>query len=101
MAQIKPLIPELQIIAETELGEIPSRINGDLQALKDWLQLQPHLKVRTDDQYLIQFLRGSKYSLEKAKEKLDCLYTLKTKFPEEFNVNDVSNEKFRNSFRSR
>lgn len=100
MAQIKPLTPELQKIAETELGEIPARVNSDLQALKEWLERQPHLKARTDDQFLIQFLRGCKYSLEKAKEKLDCLYTLKTKFPEEFNVEDVTNKRFRNLFRS-
>lgn len=99
MIQIKPLTPDLQKIAETELGEVPSRIYNDLQSLKTWIEQQPHLKARTDDQFLIQYLRGCKYSLEIAKTKIDYLYTLKTKFPEEFNVTDVTDKCFRDIYR--
>ena len=35
-----------------------------------------------DDQFLIAFLRGTKFSLERTKEKLDMHYTLKTITPE-------------------
>lgn len=96
MSKIKPLNAELQMIAIEELGEVPARIAEDLQALKDWIRKEPHLRARTDDQFLIQFLRGSKYSLEKAKDKLDQFYALKTKYPELFSVTNVDDPKFRN-----
>lgn len=93
--QIKTLSPELQKIADDELGEVSSRIANDLETLKSWIEQQPHLKSRTDDQFLIQFLRGSKYSLEKAKERIDMFYTMKTKYPELFSLTDDENLRFR------
>lgn len=36
------------------------------------------------DQWLIAFLRGCKFSLERSKEKMDMYYTLKTIVPEFF-----------------
>ncbi|XP_075169008.1 alpha-tocopherol transfer protein-like isoform X1 [Haematobia irritans] len=95
MLQIKPLSAELQNIANVELNEVPSRIFQDLQMLKDWIRTQPHLKARTDDQFLIQFLRGCKYSLEKAKQKLDCYFTLKSKCNNFFSITNVDDYKFR------
>lgn len=95
MAQIKPLSEELQKIAIEDLHEVPSRIPEDLQALKTWIAQQPHLRVRTEDQFLIQFLRGCKYSLERAKEKLDLYYSLKTKYPTMFAPTDVDEPRFK------
>ncbi|XP_075152593.1 retinol-binding protein pinta-like [Haematobia irritans] len=95
MAQIQPLTPELQKIAIDELGEVPSRIEEDLQVLKTWIKLQPHLKARTSDQFLIQFLRGCKYSLERAKEKIDRFYAMSSKYPELLSARDVDNKIFR------
>lgn len=95
MVDINSLSPELQKIACEELNEVPSRIVDDLTALREWLQHQPHLKVRQDEQFLVQFLRGCKYSLEKAKEKLDMYFTLKSQYPAMFNVIDVDDPKFR------
>ncbi|XP_073813878.1 alpha-tocopherol transfer protein-like [Musca autumnalis] len=95
MTQIKPLPKVLQKIAKDELFEDPSRIPKDLEIFKLWIEQQPHLKVRMDEQFLIQFLRGCKYSMEKAKEKIDQYYTLKTKYPNILGVYDVDNERFR------
>lgn len=95
MANIRPLSAELQKAATEQLGEVPSRIADDLEALKTWIKQQPHLKANTDDQFLISFLRGCKYSLEKAKKKIDRFYTLKTKFPEIFNAPNVDDSRFR------
>ncbi|XP_013105429.2 alpha-tocopherol transfer protein-like isoform X1 [Stomoxys calcitrans] len=89
MLQVIPLSAELQKIANEELGEVPHRISEDLMVLKDWIALQPYLRARTDDQFLIQFLRGCKYSLEKAKNKIDKFYALKSKCPELFSVTNV------------
>lgn len=72
----------LQKIAIEELNEVPERINDDIQALREWVQKQPHLKSRTSDQFLVAFLRGCKFSIEKAKKKLDKFYTLRHTLPE-------------------
>lgn len=84
MAKIRPLSAELRHIAETELNEVEERLPEDLQALRDWLAKQPHLKARQDDQFLVAFLRGCKFSLEKTKSKLDHFFTIKTMMPELF-----------------
>lgn len=84
MAEIRPISAELRQVAETELNEVPARLPDDLKALRDWLAKQPHLKARQDAQFLVAFLRGCKFSLEKAKSKLDYFYTLKTMMPEVF-----------------
>ncbi|XP_075167518.1 uncharacterized protein LOC142239610 [Haematobia irritans] len=94
MANIKPLPEDLQKIAIEELNEVPSRIPDDLEALKTWIKQQPHLRARTGDQFLIQFLRGCKYSLERAKEKIDLYFTLKSKYPDMFSFTDVDDPKF-------
>ncbi|XP_077292070.1 retinol-binding protein pinta-like [Arctopsyche grandis] len=90
---LRELSPELAKIAREELNEDPNRIGQDLQALKDWLAMQPHLNARTDDQWLIAFLRGCKHSLERSKEKLDMFYTLRTAAPEICQVKDPMDPK--------
>ncbi|XP_013105387.2 alpha-tocopherol transfer protein-like [Stomoxys calcitrans] len=79
---IRPLSEALQKVAIEELNEDPKRIQDDLNNFKEWIKEQPHLRARMDDQFLIAFLRGCKYSLEKAKTKLDNFYTFKEKYPE-------------------
>nr|XP_016943797.1 alpha-tocopherol transfer protein-like [Drosophila suzukii] len=93
--QIRPLTPELQKLANEQLKEDPDRLEADLQAFKTWIEQQPHLNPRMDDQFLVAFLRGCKYSLERAKAKLDKFYTLKTKYPEYFRVTSTTEGKFR------
>lgn len=95
MLEIIPLSEELQKIANEELNEVPSRVAEDLAALRLWIKHQPHLKVREDDQFLVQFLRGCKYSLERSKEKLDLYFSLKSKYPTMLNVTNVDDAKFR------
>lgn len=82
MSKIRQISPELSKIAKDELNEIPERIDEDISALRTWLEKQNHLKSRTDDQFLVTFLRGTKYSLERAKEKLDLYHTIRTAVPE-------------------
>lgn len=80
--EIRPLSKELQHIAETELFENSERMKSDVDALKDWLKKSPYIRARADDQNLVNFLRSCKYSIERAKMKLEMHYTLKTAFPE-------------------
>ncbi|CAH0726589.1 unnamed protein product, partial [Brenthis ino] len=82
---IRPLSKALQEKAEKELFEKPNRIPSDILALREWLKKQPHLQsVNPTDQFLVAFLRGNKHSLERSKEKLDMLYTLRAVVPEIF-----------------
>ncbi|CAG4968289.1 unnamed protein product [Colias eurytheme] len=75
---VRELSPALAEIAKNELNENPKRTPSDIQHLKEWIAKQPHLKARTDDQWLVALLRGCKFSLERAKAKLDLYYTLRT-----------------------
>ncbi|GBP41121.1 Alpha-tocopherol transfer protein-like [Eumeta japonica] len=86
---LRPLSDALQHRAESELHEKPRRIASDLHALREWLKKQPHLQaVDPSDQWLIAFLRGCKFSLERSKEKLEMYYTLRTLIPEFFSERD-------------
>ncbi|XP_023295360.2 uncharacterized protein LOC111678290 [Lucilia cuprina] len=78
MSQLRPLNAELEEIACRDLNEINDNIPQDLQSLRAWLEKQPHLKSRTDDQFLIAFLRFCKYNLESAEQRIDYFYTYKT-----------------------
>ncbi|XP_017488113.1 PREDICTED: alpha-tocopherol transfer protein-like isoform X1 [Rhagoletis zephyria] len=90
MAAIRPLSAELQKIAIEQLNEVPERVPQDIAALRDWIEKQPHLRARTDDQFLVNFLRGCKYSLEKAKSKIDHFYTIRTMVPHMFANNTMA-----------
>lgn len=84
MPDIRPLPDPLAIKAKEELFEKPERIDNDLEILREWIKKQPHLRCRTDDQFLVMFLRGCKYSLERVKQKLDMFYTVRALLPEMF-----------------
>lgn len=82
MPEVRNVTIELEKKAQKELGETPERIAGDLDALRTWLTKSPHIKARTDDQWLLAFLRGCKFSVERAKEKIDLFYSLRNAIPE-------------------
>ena len=93
MLDIRPINTELQLIAMERLNEIPERIEDALKEFKEWIRSTPHLKARTDDQFLIAFLRSSKYDLEKAKRQLDIYYTVRSQTPEFMMNRDPTNAK--------
>lgn len=78
---IRPLSSSLQAIAREQLHEEPDKIQENLDILKEWIQKSAHLRTRMDDQFLVSFLRGCKYSLEMSKKKIDMFYTLRTHIP--------------------
>lgn len=86
---VRPLSTELKIKAFSELNETDERIESDLEILKEWLEKCTYIKSRMDDQFLIGFLRGSKYRVEKAKEKLDMYYTSRFIAPEIYPKNKI------------
>lgn len=104
---LRPLSPELQERAIAELNEDPARVQEDIRHIKEWLKKQPHLTPRkgelnsfwnrewnnmfSDDQMILTYLRGCKFSLERTKEKLDMYYTMKTLLPEFYKNRDPLN----------
>lgn len=78
---IRPLNASLQVVAREQLFEETDKIQEHLDTLKEWIRKSAHLRSRTDDQFLVTFLRGCKYSLEMSKKKLDMYYTLRTHIP--------------------
>lgn len=83
---------ELQKLACAELNEVPERMQSDVDALRAWLQQATNLKSRDDDQFLVAFLRGCKYSLEKAKRKIEMYYVARTSTPEFFADRDPADK---------
>jgi len=92
MLNIRKLSDELQSVACEELNEVPERIPADIDALRVWLSQAPHIRSRDDDQFLVTFLRGCKYSLEKAKKKIELYYHARTNTPEFFSNRDPSDK---------
>ncbi|KAB7496405.1 Alpha-tocopherol transfer protein-like [Armadillidium nasatum] len=73
----------------------PKGINDDIEYIRKWIKKQPHLHIRTDDYFILRFLRGCKFSLEKTKQKIDMHYTLKAMIPEWFQNRDPEDPKIR------
>ncbi|XP_031343659.1 retinol-binding protein pinta-like isoform X2 [Photinus pyralis] len=78
----------LNICKEEDLNEVAESIQNDLRLIRNWLKKQPHLNVRDDDKSLLIFLRSSKYSIQRTKEKLDNYYSMFTLLPEIFEDRD-------------
>ncbi|XP_047511543.1 alpha-tocopherol transfer protein-like [Pieris napi] len=73
-----------------ELNENVETRDKDLEHIKEWLKKEPHLPDEFDDQRIMTFLRGCKFSLEKTKRKLDMYFTMRTAVPEFFTNRDVT-----------
>ncbi|CAH0404715.1 unnamed protein product [Chilo suppressalis] len=83
---VRQLPSALAKMAVEELNEDPKRMAADIEHIKKWLEKQPHIRARTDDQWLVAFLRGCKYSLTRAKEKLDYHYTVRNTAKDLFRI---------------
>ncbi|XP_028160435.1 uncharacterized protein LOC114352883 [Ostrinia furnacalis] len=73
-----------------ELNEKVDTRDQDLAHIKEWLKKEPHLPDEFDDQRILTFLRGCKFSLEKTKRKLDMYFTMRTAVPEFFTDRDAT-----------
>uniref|UniRef100_A0A2S2NXC1 Clavesin-2 n=1 Tax=Schizaphis graminum TaxID=13262 RepID=A0A2S2NXC1_SCHGA len=87
MTLVQPTV-EMQQHIRTELNEDVSTREKDLEHIKEWLRLQPHLPQFQDDARIMTFLRGCKFSLEKTKRKLDMYFTMRAAVPEFFSKRD-------------
>ncbi|XP_035719570.1 alpha-tocopherol transfer protein-like [Vespa mandarinia] len=81
---------EMSKLIRVRLNENVTTRDNDLKIIKEWLIKQPHLPNVDDDQMLMTFLRGCKFSLEKCKKKLDMYFTMRAIVPEFFSNRDVT-----------
>ncbi|XP_031343647.1 retinol-binding protein pinta-like [Photinus pyralis] len=79
---------EMKCCKVEDLKEDREAIHGDLKMIRDWLKKQPHLNVRDDDESLLIFLRSSKYSIQRTKEKIENYYSMYSLLPDLFNDRD-------------
>lgn len=90
--EIRELSNELLEVAVRELHEVPGRLEKDVESIRNWMNQNPHLRLRSDTQFLVSFLRGCKFNLEKAKQKLELFYTVRQNSPEIMSKRDPNSE---------
>ncbi|VDM02190.1 unnamed protein product [Schistocephalus solidus] len=72
-------LPEILVKrASKELGEVQGQVGAHLESFRRWLSSMPHLKCRTDDAFLLAFLRHAKFNHSKAQKRLDNFCTFRT-----------------------
>ncbi|KAF9812566.1 hypothetical protein SFRURICE_014425 [Spodoptera frugiperda] len=81
---------ELWKSIRVELKEDVTTRDRDLAAIREWLKKQPHLPDDWETGPIMTFLRGSSFSLEKCKRKLDMYFTMRAACPEFFTKRDAT-----------
>lgn len=67
-----------------------------IHALREWVLQQPHfVNCRTDDKFLLRFLRARKYCMSSAQDALDKYLTVRTQYPIFFKCPDIYEESLR------
>jgi hypothetical protein len=93
LTNIRPLPEAYVAIAREELNETPEQVEQSLAAIQHWLKHSPHIRARNNPQFLVNFFRGCKFSMEKVKEKLDMYYTVRSNSFQGMKDVDPLNEK--------
>ncbi|XP_044754742.1 retinol-binding protein pinta-like [Coccinella septempunctata] len=75
---------DIKHYAENILHETTENRQKGLEELMKWATANSNLHIRTDEKYIIPFLRGCKFDVEKTKEKLTHFYTMRRDVPEWF-----------------
>ncbi|VDM17519.1 unnamed protein product [Hydatigera taeniaeformis] len=78
MATAQKLPSKYVKLAKTQLGEDPKNTSAHIESLRRWLSSMPHLTCPDDDDFLLMFLRQSKFIHAKAQARLDNFCTLST-----------------------
>ncbi|XP_035230597.1 clavesin-1-like [Stegodyphus dumicola] len=74
------LTPEMEKIAEMELGETPQIKKESLEKLKKLIEQEPDFYPFMDDKFLLMFLRCKKHDVHKAFKALRRYYLFKEKY---------------------
>ncbi|XP_058462605.1 alpha-tocopherol transfer protein-like [Malaya genurostris] len=78
MLALRPLSFDLLEVAKSELNEDPRQLTSQIDVIKSWLNECTTLSGPMQDQVLLSFLRGCKFSLVKVKEKLSLFFWTRT-----------------------
>lgn len=73
--------------------DFESSVNQCLESIRQWIENEKRLYGRTDNAFLMKFLRHSKYDVEKAKQKILRYYANRKKHPKWYNNRDPADEK--------
>lgn len=92
MDSLRRLSKELQTVAEAELNENRDNLEENVAALREWLKERYKIDARTDNQFLVNFLRCCKYSLGRTKDQIDAHYTFRHLEPDIFQCRVVSDD---------
>jgi len=74
--------------AEEFLHETRENRADSIRQIKKWLEDNPDINANTEDAIILAFLRGSKFNLNRAKEKITNYYSMRKSTPEWFNGRD-------------
>ncbi|XP_053676961.1 alpha-tocopherol transfer protein-like [Anopheles nili] len=91
MPKIRAISSELEEVAKYKLNEDVTQVESHIKVIRSWLaevDLQCNL---LDDQILMAFLRGCKFSLEKMKKKLLLFFQIRSELPEVIQNRDPTN----------
>ncbi|CAH2004693.1 unnamed protein product [Acanthoscelides obtectus] len=73
---------ETRLYAEEALNETVESRTAGLEEIGRWLKEErPDLNAKTETKYLLPFLRGCKFNLEKTKQKIINYYTMRRDEP--------------------
>jgi len=64
--------------ARIELNEDPEERDEILQAFREWVEEHQYIRARSDDNFLLRFLRCSKFSMLKAQKLLESYCTVRS-----------------------
>ncbi|XP_002734110.1 alpha-tocopherol transfer protein-like [Saccoglossus kowalevskii] len=88
------LSKELQEKAKKELHETPEGREQGLKALREKTHTRPDIKFRTDDAFLLRFLRARKFDVNRAFKNLVAYYEIRHEYPEVFDNLEVDKLKY-------
>ncbi|XP_064640896.1 alpha-tocopherol transfer protein-like [Lineus longissimus] len=75
---------KLQDRARKELMEDPRERASQIESMRSWIKQQAHFHCRTDDRFLLRFLRAGKFSILRAQKILSNYLDVRTRLPEWF-----------------
>lgn len=75
-----------------EFKKTEEDLENDVNILRTWAVTQPHFPEKPSDRILRFFIVLTKFSIEKAKKKLDMYYTIRSLMPEYFKCQPLSPE---------
>ncbi|XP_050098593.1 alpha-tocopherol transfer protein-like [Anopheles aquasalis] len=82
MSAIRAISSTMAEIARVQINEDTNQVDSHLSVIRSWL-VECNLQCGPiDDQFLMAFLRGCKFSLEKAKKKIVLFHNIRSELPQ-------------------